>query len=472
MTLQYPKVPSVQTRPHFKRLLWRAGFFGNRAHLDHYALKGLGHAVQELLAPFRTNVLVGPTPTVNNQPIAPLDEWGHDCLWWLDRMVRSRNQLVERMTLNLHDLFATSNSGVGNTRHMLRQNRLLRSYALGNFATLLQEITHDPAMLLWLNGADSTSGEPNENYAREVMELFCLGNDPGLEEATYGLWTNANMYTQTDIHEAARALTGWRYDWNKAANGTLAERENPTYYSTASWAHDAGQKTIFGHTGNYNWQDVCSLVIHHPNHAPYLCYSLWNYFHAVPPPEDAMQMMVNNYKASGHLLGPVLGVILRHPKMWENLDAPDLVKPPIVFVASGLRAQHKFITQNSWSWILEGMGQVPFYPPNVSGWKQGPGFLNTNTVRAYWTAADYLLGYQPTGSRHADAHPGSDRRDRRARRPVGVPRLAHEAAHLRHHLRDPARAARPARPHRAAEGAARAADGRPRRAAALTREIT
>ena len=116
MTLQYPKVPSVQTRPHFKRLLWRAGFFGNRAHLDHYVNKGLGHAVQELLAPFRTNVLVGPTPKVNNQPIAPLDEWGHDCLWWLDRMVRSRNQLVERMTLNLHDLFATSNSGRKGTR--------------------------------------------------------------------------------------------------------------------------------------------------------------------------------------------------------------------------------------------------------------------------------------------------------------------------------------------------------------------
>jgi uncharacterized protein (DUF1800 family) len=395
MTLQYPRVPTVQTRPHFKRLLWRAGFFGNRAQIDHYVAKGLGPSVEELLAPFRTSVLVGPAPTDNHQPITPLDTWGHDCLWWLDRMVRSRNQLVERMTLNLHDLFATSNAGVGNTRHMLRQNRLLRTYALGNFGILLQEITHDPAMLLWLNGADSTSDEPNENYAREVMELFCLGNDPGLEVATYGLWTNANMYTQQDIHEAARALTGWRYDWNKSANGTIAQRENPTYYSTASWAHDAGQKTIFGHVGNWNWQNVCSFVLQHPNHAPYLCYTLWNYFHAVPPPEDAMHMMVNNYKASGHHLAPVLGVILRHAKMWENLDAPDLVKPPIVFVAAGLRAQSKYITQNSWSWILEGMGQVPFYPPNVSGWKQGPAFLNTNTVRAYWTAADYLLGYAP-----------------------------------------------------------------------------
>ena len=123
-------------------------------------------------------MLVGPAPTDGGNRLQPLDLWGHDCLWWLDRMVRSRNQLVERMTLNLHDLFATSNAGVGNTRHMLRQNRLLRGHAVGNFHDLLEQITIDPAMLLWLNGADSNKWEPNENYGREVMELFCLGNDP------------------------------------------------------------------------------------------------------------------------------------------------------------------------------------------------------------------------------------------------------------------------------------------------------
>jgi uncharacterized protein (DUF1800 family) len=389
-TLQYPKLPTTQTREHFKRLLWRAGFAGTRAQIDHYQGLGLYHAILALLTPVKTSVLAGPAPTDNHQPIAPLDTWGHDCLWWLDRMVRSRNQLVERMTLNLHDLFATSNAGVGNTRHMLRQNRLLRTYALGSFPTLLNEITHDPAMLLWLNGADSNKWEPNENYAREVMELFCLGNDPALESLTFGLWQNAHMYTQDDIHNAARALTGWRYDWNKASTGTLAQREDPTFYDP-TW-HDTGSKTIFGHTGAWNWQDVCKLIVNHPNHAPYLCYSLWNYFHAAPPPQDAMQMMVANYRASGHLLAPVLQVILRHQRMWANLDAPDLVKPPIVFIASGLRMQNRYITSNAWSWILDGMGQVPFYPPNVSGWKQGPAFLNTNTVRAYWTAADYLIG--------------------------------------------------------------------------------
>jgi Uncharacterized protein conserved in bacteria len=185
-------------------------------------------------------VLVGPVPTDGGNKLQPLDLWGHDCLWWLDRMVRSRNQLVERMTLNLHDLFATSNAGVGNTRHMLRQNRLLRGHAVGNFHDLLERITIDPAMLLWLNGADSNKWEPNENYGREVMELFCLGNDPNLESLTHGLWTNANMYTQNDIHEAARALTGWRYDWNKAATGTIKQRENPTFWDAGY--HDTGQR--------------------------------------------------------------------------------------------------------------------------------------------------------------------------------------------------------------------------------------
>ncbi len=161
--------------------------------------------------------MVGPAPTDGGSPIDPLNAWGHDCLWWLDRMVRSPNQGQERMTLNLHDHFATSNSGVGNTRHMLRQNRLLRSHAVGNFAR--------PAARHHPRSGDAAVAErrrleqmvgPNENYAREVMELFCLGNDASLESETYGLWRNSHMYKQDDIHEAARALTGWRYDWDKS----------------------------------------------------------------------------------------------------------------------------------------------------------------------------------------------------------------------------------------------------------------
>jgi uncharacterized protein (DUF1800 family) len=389
VALSYPTLPSNPTREHFKRLLWRAGFSGSTDQITRYVKLGLGGAIGELLNPFTTNILVGPEPKVDGAPIDPLNEWGHDTVWWLDRMVRSRNQLQERMTLNLHDLFATSNDGVGNTRHMLRQNKLLRRHTTGNFKQLLEEITIDPAMLVWLNGADSYKDEPNENYGREVMELFCLGNDPGLESLTYGLWTNAAMYTQDDITEAARALTGWRYSWDKATTGTLKERENPVWYDKSY--HHTGTKTIFGHPGKWGWSDVCRLVVEHPNHAPYLAYTLWSYFIPTLPPQRAMEQMVTNYRESGFELAPVLRVILRHPAFYANLTEPDLVKPPIVFVASGLRMTKRFLTSRDWTWILDGMGQVPFYPPNVSGWKQGPGFLNTNTARAYWSAADYLL---------------------------------------------------------------------------------
>src|SRR5207248_5620077 len=160
---------------------------------------------------------------------------------------------------------------------------------------------------------------------------------------------------------------------------------NPTFYDS-SW-HDPGRKVIFGHAGAWDWQDVVRLVIHHGNHAPFLAYTLWSYFIPSPPPKGAMQMMVANYVASGFSLKPLLRVILRHPAMFQALDAPDLVKPPVVFVAAGLRMTRRSITDNSWSWLLEGMGQVPFYPPNVSGWDQGIAWLNTNSARAYWTAS-------------------------------------------------------------------------------------
>ena len=227
MANQYPTLPRNATTPHFRRLLWRCGFSGSEKQIAHYRSLGLNGAIENLLAPRSPAKLSGPAPKVNGNPIAPANAWGHDTLWWLDRMVRSHNQLEERMTLSLHDHFATSNSGVGNTRHMLRQNKLLRSHAVGNFLDLVTRLTHDPAMLLWLNGADSNKWAPNENYARELMELFCLGNDPALEAATYGLWKQSKVYTQADIHAAALALTGWRYDWNKASSGSAAQQREP-----------------------------------------------------------------------------------------------------------------------------------------------------------------------------------------------------------------------------------------------------
>src|SRR5436309_12357442 len=138
-----------------ERLVWRAGFGPRPGEADALARKGLSGAVRTLTRPGRER-LVGPPPVDDDKhPIAPIDAWGHDHLWWLDRMVRTRQPLVERMALIWHDWFATSNSGVGSQRLMLQQNRLLRRHWLGSFEQLLLGVTRDPAMLLWLSGSDN-----------------------------------------------------------------------------------------------------------------------------------------------------------------------------------------------------------------------------------------------------------------------------------------------------------------------------
>ena len=136
--------------------MWRAGFGPKPGQAEKLAKKGLVNAVHSLTRPPRDR-LIGPAPHDSaGHPLAPLDAWGHDHLWWLDRMVRANRPLIERMTLVWHDWFATSNDGVGNQRLMIRQNQLFRKNALGSFAKLLLGVTRDPAMLIWLSGVDNT----------------------------------------------------------------------------------------------------------------------------------------------------------------------------------------------------------------------------------------------------------------------------------------------------------------------------
>src|SRR2546423_12542252 len=173
-----------------ERLLWRAGFGPRRGEAAALARKGLVQAVRSLTRPGPEKLLGHAPRDEKGRRLAPADAWGHDHVWWLDRMVRTSTPLVERMTLIWHDWFATSNGGVGSQALMLRQNRLLRRHALGSFQQLLLDVTQDPAMLLWLNGTENSKDAPNENYAREVMELFTLGHGSG--------------YTDRDVRDQAR----------------------------------------------------------------------------------------------------------------------------------------------------------------------------------------------------------------------------------------------------------------------------
>ncbi len=207
-----PKTNQVAGVPVYKgdfgeaeatRLLWRAGFGprpGEAAKLArHYKLKG---AVHSLTRPRGPEVLKGPEPVDDDGlPIAPFDAWGHDLLWWLDRMVRTNHPLIERMALIWHDWFATAD--VNSQQLSVEQAQLFEQQGLGSFADLLLSVTTNPAMLIWLSGIDNAKRAPNENYGREMMELFTLGAS---DDSGY-------PYSEDDVREQARALTGWRATW-------------------------------------------------------------------------------------------------------------------------------------------------------------------------------------------------------------------------------------------------------------------
>jgi uncharacterized protein (DUF1800 family) len=351
-----------------ERLLWRAGFGPRPGEARSVARKGLRGAVRSLVWPPRAR-LIGPLPRdEEGNALSPADAYGHDHLWWLDRMVRSNRPLVERMTLIWHDWFATSNAGVGSQRLMLAQNSMLRKRALGTFEKLLLGVTKDPAMLIWLSGNQNTKDAPNENYGRELMELFTLGADrPG-------------GYAEEDVREQARALTGWRNDFTPEAG--------PYNFRFDPGLHDYGPKTIFGHTGDFDWKDSCWLCLRHPNHASFFVRKLWSYFVPTAPDPATEKGLEQMYTSSGYAVRPVVESILLHPDLYIG---PRMVLPPVVYTAGLLRALVRGIDTSEWVWLDALAGQQLFYPPNVSGWDESR-WLDTATFRGRWLVASRALG--------------------------------------------------------------------------------
>ena len=358
-----------------ERLLWRAGFGPRRGEAKSLAAQGLDAAVHSLTHPGPERLVGKPPHDDKGHRLAPADAWGHDHLWWLDRMVRTSRPLVERMTLVWHDWFATSNGQVGSQRLMLRQNALFRRRALGSFRDLLLDVTRDPAMLIFLSGTENTKDAPNENYGRELMELFTLGAGRG--------------YTERDVREQARALTGWDSDWKKGVG--------PTNFRFLAARHDKGVKTIFGKKGRFDWRDSCRLCLEHRNHRSFLVRKLWSYFVPVPPDGATQAALEQLYTGGGYEVRPLVDAILRHPALYTG---PSMVKPPVVYTAGLLRALGRGIDTTDWVWLDDEAGQRLFNPPNVAGWDDSR-WLDTATFRGRWDVANYALRPSQLDENHA-----------------------------------------------------------------------
>jgi hypothetical protein len=346
-------------------LLRRAGFGGTPDQIDALASLGMGGAVDSLLHP------AAPEPDFQDFPATdalydPKRRTAAAQLWWLDRMLRTKRPLVEKMTLFWHGHFATSIRKV-EPRLMVAQINLFRSQALGNFRTLLLSVSRDPAMLIWLDNRYNTKAHPNENYAREVMELFSLG---------------LGNYSEDDIKESARAFTGWSLDKQTA----FVFNQNQ---------HDNGEKTFLGRTGDFDGTDIVNTIVSQPIHQRFICRKLLQFFVYSDPEPELIEKLAAVYAVSGYDLAKTVGTILRSNVFYSARAYRAVPKSPIEFGVGLLRyLGYGAVPADTPSWFGR-MGQEPLAPPSVKGWDGGPEWISTATLLARFNYVNRVVNAQP-----------------------------------------------------------------------------
>jgi uncharacterized protein (DUF1800 family) len=273
--------------------------------------------------------------------------------WWLWRVLHTAHPLHEKLCVFWHNHFATSNVKVRNARYMLGQYRLIARHALGDFRELLHGMSFDPAMLVWLDAKESKKGKPNENYARELMELFSLG---------------IGHYTEADIREAARAFTG--YDV-AAGKMTFDPKQ-----------HDAGEKTVFGKTGGYKGDDIVKLCLDKPSCPTFIVTKLYRYLvnETIEPKEELIAPLADQYRKSGFDTGKLVETILRSEHFFAAANYRQRVKPPVEFAVGILKGLEGTAGPQPLAAELDRLGQALFAPPSVKGWDGGPTWLNAQTL--------------------------------------------------------------------------------------------
>jgi uncharacterized protein (DUF1800 family) len=332
--------------------------------------------------------------------------------WWVRRMVAVQNPVVEKLTFGWHNHFATSAMKVRSAPMLLTQNETLRSKGRGRFAELAEAMVVDPALLFWLDGHQNTAKAPNENLSRELMELFTLGRSGG--------------YTEQDVREGARSLTGWTLD-QATGSAVLVPRR-----------HDNGSKTVLGVTANLDAAGLVRVLLDQPTSATFIAVRWWRLL-AGPeaPPLDALDRIVQAYGPDRDLAA------LFHAILTDETyatTAGSLVASPVEWVIGGMRSL-KVPTDDDTirkaSGAMRALGQLPFFPPNVSGWPSGQAWLSTAAATTRVQTAAFLArigdlepvaSAAPAGRVEAVAHM------------LGVPRFSDRTvAELRTHTNDPQR---------------------------------
>lgn len=285
--------------------------------------------------------------------------------WWLQRMATSSRPLQERMTLFWHGHFATSFEKVRDAYFMWRQNDIFRRLATGNWELLLLEMGKDPAMLIWLDQAQSRREHPNENFAREVMELFTLGE---------------GHYTEHDVTEAARALTGWSLDRQQQC------------YVYRPFIHDNGNKTIFGQAGNFDGDDFIGMIVARPQSAKFITAKIWNFFAGSEPSPELNEALATDFRNNGNNFKPFLHTMFRSEEFYSPDIVRNEVKSPVQWLIGTVRMLECDLPPTLVCYgMLRQLGQDLFAPPNVKGWDGGVTWITTNTLLTRYNDAQALV---------------------------------------------------------------------------------
>jgi len=373
----------MAVRDQVQLLLWRAGLGATPAQVDAATALGYAQAVENVLAATDT-----PTPptlppwpaqlppnATADQKIAysnavnAANSTGITMLtdWWVNLLHTSAASLQEHLALFWHNHFATSNDKVRRPSFMLGQNQLFRTMGAGKFVDLLVAVSKDPAMLIWLDNATNVKAHPNENWARESMELFSIG---------------LGNYTETDVREAARACTGWTLSYD----GVVAF--DPTRF-------DSGTKTLLGQTGNFGLDDFSHMLAAHPATATHLCTKLFTWFCGDAPAASDLAPLIAAWNTTGGEIQSVLRALFLSAAFTPASATTAHMKSPAAWTFGLLRGLGVGATDDTVANALSAQGMSLFRPLNVGGWPHGTAWISPDDQLLRYNLAGQFIATAP-----------------------------------------------------------------------------
>ena len=393
-------VKTTQAVEQIAHLMRRAGFGATRDELDELERMGYDAVVADLISPSDDSAMPDDIIRRYHHEQSGMMGQQNPAAYWLYKMISTKAPLREKMTLFWHSVFATGYPKITQGKVLSDQIRMFRKHGMGNFRSLLIELSRDPAMIVWLDNHDNHKGAINENYGRELLELFSMG---------------VGNYSEDDIKEASRAFTGWTLG-NTEYMALRGERDSIWPYGRIAWHfeykpedHDEGDKTFLGQTGNFNGEDIIDIICEQEATARFISRHLYDFFVAEEPPvpswpyspprdEAAIQILTNAYFDSGYEISAMLDALFSADFFKNDEDIRFIrIKSPAELVASTLRLTGEFKNRPRREILdrtlqMNYMGQQLNNPPSVEGWHQGMEWIDTGTLVERLNFATAQLG--------------------------------------------------------------------------------